>query len=82
MTYFEDRITRLDLRVSKVVRLSSRLRVQLNADAYNALNSSSIRFGPTTGGGGAINTTFGPRWRQPLQILDPRIFQFSAQVNF
>ncbi|MBI3049788.1 MAG: TonB-dependent receptor [Acidobacteria bacterium] len=77
--YFEDRVTRLDLRVSKIVRLTARLRVQLNADAYNALNSSSIRSGAA---GGAINTTFGPRWRQPLQILDPRIFQFSALVSF
>jgi len=78
-TYFEDRVTRLDLRVSKIVRLTSQLRVQLNADAYNALNSGAIRSGAA---GGAINTTFGPRWRQPLQILDPRILQFSALVSF
>ena len=38
-TMFEDRITRLDLRLSKIVRITARLRVQLNVDAYNALNS-------------------------------------------
>ena len=72
-TMWEDRITRLDLRLSKIVRVASRVRVQLNMDAYNVLNSSSVR---------SIVTTFGPLWRQPIQLLDPRILQFSTQLNF
>ena len=72
-TMWEGRITRLDARVSKIVRITERARIQLNVDVYNVLNSSSIR---------SIVTTFGMLWRQPTQILDPRIFQLSAQVNF
>lgn len=72
-TLFEDRISRLDLRLSKAFRYRQRLRVQINLDAYNALNANSIR---------AVNSTYGPSWRTPLQILDPRILQIGGQVSF
>jgi hypothetical protein len=71
-TLFEDRIARLDLRVSKIIRMN-RFRVQVNLDAYNALNSSAIR---------SVNSTFGAAWQRPTQILDPRLFQFSGQISF
>jgi hypothetical protein len=71
-TLFEDRIARLDLRVSKVLRIN-RFRVQLNLDAYNALNANSVR---------AVISTYGARWQQPQQILDARILQFSGQISF
>ncbi len=72
-TLFEDRITRLDLRVGKSIRLSSRIRLQANLDAYNALNSSAIK---------ALTSTFGANWKRPTQILDPRIFQVSGSLSF
>jgi hypothetical protein len=71
-TLFEDRTSRLDLRVSKIFNVS-RYRIQLNLDAYNALNSSSIR---------SVNGTFDARWRQPNTILDPRLLQVSGQFSF
>src|SRR6185295_5089378 len=58
-TIFEPRITRLDLRLSKIFNVR-RFRFQVNLDAYNALNANSVR---------AVNNAFGPRWRQPLSIL-------------
>lgn len=72
-TMFDDRITRLDLRLSKFMNLGRRMRLQGNVDFYNAFNSSSVL---------SLNTTYGSRWLQPTQILDPRIMQFSAQLNF
>ena len=72
-TQFEDRTTRLDLRLSKSLRLRGNMRLQGNFDLYNALNSSSIL---------AITTAFGPRWRQPTQILDGRLMQFGGQLTF
>jgi hypothetical protein len=45
----------------------------MNVDAYNALNGSSVL--------STINT-YGPRWLLPNQIMDPRIVQFSFQVNY
>ena len=71
-TLFEDRISRIDLRLSHAFTIQ-KFRLQLNLDAYNALNSSSIR---------AVNSTYGPQWRLPLQILDPRIFQVGGQISF
>jgi carboxypeptidase family protein len=71
-TLFEDRISRIDLRLSKIVKYR-RIRVQLNLDAYNALNDNSIR---------AVNSAYGPGWRTPLQILDPRLIQFGGQISF
>jgi len=71
-TLFEDRITRLDLRLTKVFRYN-RYRLQINVDAYNALNANSIR---------AVNSVYGAAWRTPLQILDPRLIQFGGQFSF
>ena len=70
---FENRIRRADLRLSKVVTLSPKTRLQVNLDAYNAFNSNAVQ---------TVNTTFGANWLQPLQILDPRIVQLSAQLSF
>jgi hypothetical protein len=72
-TLFEDRITRLDLRVSKVFQLRNRVRFQINVDAYNALNANSVR---------ATISNYGLRWQQPQQILDPRLIQFGGQISF
>ena len=40
-TLFEDRITRLDFRASKIINYN-RFRFQINFDAYNMFNSSSM----------------------------------------
>jgi hypothetical protein len=66
-TMFEDRITRLDF------RLGNRVRIQVNLDAYNVLNSSSIR---------SLTSTYGANWQRPTQILDPRLLQFGGQITF
>jgi hypothetical protein len=70
---FEDRTTRLDLRIAKSLPVGSRVRVQGNLDLYNALNSGSIL---------AVTNAFGARWLVPTLVLEPRILQFSAQVTF
>lgn len=72
-TEFEARIRRLDLRVGKTVRLPRQGRLQLNLDAYNVTNRSSIR---------VINTNYGPRWQNVSLMLDPRIFVMSATVSY
>ena len=69
----EARITRLDIRVSNRIALPSGLLMSLNFDAYNAFNSNSIR---------QTNESFGSSWLRPNQILDPRIFQVTAQLDF
>ena len=71
-TLFEDRITRLDLRLTKIFKYN-RYRFQINLDAYNVLNSNSIR---------AVNSTYGAAWRTPLQILDPRLIEIGGSITF
>jgi hypothetical protein len=72
-TRFDDRTTRLDLRLAKSVRIGDRMRLQANLDLYNALNSGSVL---------ALTNAYGARWLVPTLILEPRILQFSAQLNF
>ena len=71
-TLFEDRVTRLDVRLAKSFQID-RFRVQINIDAYNALNANSVR---------AVNSAYGGAWTRPQQILDPRLLQVGGQVSF
>ncbi len=71
-TLFEDRIARLDLRLSKSFRFD-RVRIQANLDAYNALNANSVR---------SVISVYGSRWQTPSQILDARLLQFGGQISF
>lgn len=79
-TYTQPRRTQLDLRVTKVMRLGSKNRLQANFDIYNALNSNAV-----------INliSGYGPRWLNPgdggstgIGLLGARLFQFSGQLTF
>ena len=72
-TMYDHRIRRLDVRLTKQLRLTQRLRMQGNVDIYNVFNGS---------GAVQVNNAFGPQWRQPTEVQDPRILQFSAQLNF
>jgi hypothetical protein len=72
-TRFEERTTRLDVRLAKTLRLTNRLRLQGNFDLYNVLNSASIL---------QDTTAYGARWLVPTLVLEPRILQFSANLLF
>jgi hypothetical protein len=69
---FEDRITRIDLRLTKLVNIG-RTRVQGNVDLYNLLNNGAIV---------NLTTAYGSQWLRPTQVVDGRMVQFSAQINF
>ena len=71
-TLFEDRISRLDFRVSKIIEYR-RLRFQINLDAYNLMNTSDIR---------TVNSSYGGRWGYPNSIIDPRLVQIGGQIDF
>lgn len=70
---FEGRIRRLDLRLTRTINVTKKVRLQANIDAYRALNSNAVQ---------SINTTFGANWLQPQAVLDPRIVQFSGVLSF
>jgi hypothetical protein len=71
-TMFEDGINQLDLRLTKRFSLGG-YRLDINVDAYNALNASPIL---------DVNTAYGPQWLQPRQILDGRLFKFGFNLVF
>jgi hypothetical protein len=72
-TKFEDRYSRLDLRVAKRFRLPRNQTLQANFNVYNIFNSNAIQ---------VLNTTYGSRWRQPSLIEDGRMIQFSGTFSF
>ncbi|MQA29423.1 MAG: hypothetical protein GEU82_06225 [Luteitalea sp.] len=69
---FEDRLSQLDLRVTKLFELG-RMRLQANVDMYNALNASPVT---------SVNTAYGSRWLLPAQILEGRMIQLSGNLTF
>lgn len=72
-TQFEARRNQFDVRVSKIVRLGSRLRLQANVDAFNVLNNAAITI---------RNNTFGTAWGQPQAIVEARLIQIGGQLTF
>ena len=77
--FVEERINQLDARLTKIVRVGTNRRVQLNLDVYNLFNESTVlalnnTYSPTAANGGA--------WLTPTQILDARFAKFSVQFDF
>jgi hypothetical protein len=72
-TLFAPRVSRLDVRAGKVIRLTQKVKFQGNVDAYNLFNVSSVR---------SLTSAYGANWQRPTQILDPRIVQFSGTLSF
>jgi hypothetical protein len=71
-TLFEDRLSKLDLRLSKDVRVGQ-LAIQPRADLYNVFNASTIL---------GENTTFGTAFRRPLSILAGRFLKVGIHISF
>jgi hypothetical protein len=70
---FERRWRRLDLRLSKSLMRGQKVHVQGNVDVYNVMGSAGLI---------QENQTYGRQWRLPTELEDPRIVQFSAQLEF
>jgi carboxypeptidase family protein len=69
---YGDRLNQIDLRATKIVNVGHG-RVDLNVDFYNAFNSDAVTF---------ENAAFGPAWRLPLTVIQPRFVKFSARWDF
>jgi hypothetical protein len=72
-TMFDDRLTRLDLRIGKRIELSQRMRLQANVNVYNVFNGSASS---------VLNVNYGPLWLQPSLLQDGRMLQFSGTLTF
>jgi len=71
-TQFDDRLNQVDFRVTKTVRVN-RFRIRGTADVYNLLNASNVI---------NMNVTYGPSWKDAIQILSGRLLRVGAQFDF
>jgi len=71
-TQFEDRVSQLDLRLTKTIRMG-RARVQGMLDVYNLFNAGAVL---------TENFTYGPSWLRPSAILGARMLKFGGQLDF
>jgi hypothetical protein len=69
---YGDRLNQIDLRLTKIVNVGKG-RVDLNVDFYNAFNSDAVV---------AELAAFGPAWRRPLTVIQPRFVKFAARWDF
>jgi Carboxypeptidase regulatory-like domain len=72
-TMFEDRLTQLDLRVTKVLQFGAEWRVKAHVDLYNVLNSNTV-----TG----VNSVYGPQYLTVQQIMTGRFARLGVQIDF
>ena len=70
---FEPRLQQVDLRFSRLFRLRGTARIRASLDVYNTLNASNVI---------NMNTTYGPQWKDAIQILSGRLLRFGAQLDF
>ena len=73
---FEDRITQLDLRLTKVFRWG-KARVQGMMDVYNVFNAAAA-----TGVSASYPAAAPAFWLFPYQIMGGRLFKFGAQFDW
>jgi hypothetical protein len=74
-TQFEDRLTQVDMRLTKIVRVK-RARLQANFDVANLFNANNV-LTVNAGYGGTASV-----WPQALRMLAGRVFKLGAQVDF
>ena len=71
-TIFDDRLSQLDVRFSKKVRVGG-AEVRGDFDVYNILNTNYVA---------TENYTYGRSWRTPTSTLGGRLVKFGVQVDF
>ena len=71
-TQYGDTLKQLDVRLSRTLQIG-RVRAQGQFDVFNAFNSNAV---------GTENTTYGPLWRQPVDITQGRLAKVGMQLSF
>ena len=69
---YGDRLNQIDLRLTKIVNVGKG-RVDLNVDFYNAFNSDAVI---------TEISAFGPAFRRPTTVIQPRFVKFAARWDF
>ena len=77
-TQYENRRNQLDVRLSKTLQLTRKLRSSWNLDIFNITNNAAVI---------SVNNTFNPAagsttWLRPTKLLDPRLIEISGRIDF
>jgi hypothetical protein len=72
-TDYEARRSQLDLRLNKTLKVTGRLLLTGNVGVYNVLNANNVL---------SDNQTYGSNWLKPTRVMDGRLFQLAARVDF
>jgi hypothetical protein len=75
-TFYGDRISQVDLRVSKILRFG-RTRANVGVDVFNLFNTNAIFNYAQT-----YNALAPQTWLQPNNLVTPRFAKLSVQVDF
>jgi hypothetical protein len=70
-TEYGDRLNQLDLRFGKLLRFAGS-RTSFNVDVYNLFNSNAVL---------TENASYAA-YRQPLNVLNPRLWKLSVNFDF
>jgi hypothetical protein len=70
---FNERWTQLDLGLRRIFKLRGTQTLNLDLQAFNALNTAVIR---------TVNNTYGSALGRPTATLDPRVVRFTASYKF
>ena len=73
---YEDRLSQLDLRFSKIFRFG-KTRTQGSIDLYNLFNANNVLNDTTR-----YTTPGGGDWLKPISIMGGRLIKFTAQFDF
>jgi hypothetical protein len=77
-TQYEPRRNQLDVRLSKTLPLTNKIRSTWTFDVYNVTNNAAII---------SLNTTFNntpgsTTWLRPTKVLDSRLIEISGRIDF
>ena len=72
LSRYEPRVQQVDLRFTRVFRLSA-LKVNGNVDIANLFNTGNVL---------SVTERYGPAWLNVLQTLGGRMIKFSTQIDF
>jgi hypothetical protein len=79
-TLYGDRVNEIDLRIAKILRFG-RTRTNIGVDIYNVTNASPVL---TYNQAFVLPSATNPNgsWLTPTNVLQPRFFKISAQIDF
>ena len=77
-TQYEPRRNQLDVRLTKALQLTRKLRSSWSLDVFNVTNNAAVI---------SVNNTFNPiagstTWLRPTKVLDARFVQISGRIDF